>query len=446
VRDSRDGTGVAGTGTASLDTCGFTIYHRFTMLRKGGWRVMTPILEPGRRYLTVGATVLVSLAAVACGSGSGSGGGSSNANCNTSEAAPGVTGSQITVGETLPLTTAGPSPQQTVDGSQAYYDMINAAGGVKGRKIKLIARDDQYNPSMALQQMRNLVQQDNIFVVAGGQGTPNFLAEAPFLNAQKVPAIAPYAPSSELGNMKYPYVYMTAVNYTTEFQIMTKYVLDNYSPKGFGLVGVQGNVGDDSKKGMQQAIGSSGKPLLYIPEQPGTPDLTPLATQLKSSGADWVFLIITPSDTGALLKAMQRIGYQPRLAAWAGMGDQTYIEQFGDLSQGMIVAQELALTDANDPDVQRYVQQFTKQTGRAPGGFNNSLGWSQAELVVKALRDAPALTRSCVLYSLNQVKDFKTGILPPITFGPTQRQGVNAAGLVQIQGTTVKQISPFHSV
>ena len=66
------------------------------MLRKGGWRVMTPILEPGRRYLTVGATVLVSLAAVACGSGSGSGGGSSNANCNTSEAAPGVTGSQIT--------------------------------------------------------------------------------------------------------------------------------------------------------------------------------------------------------------------------------------------------------------------------------------------------------------------------------------------------------------
>src|SRR5207247_1761409 len=136
--------------------------------------VMTPIFEPGRRYLTVGAAVLVSLAAVACGSGSGSGGGSSNANCNTSEAAPGVTGSQITVGETLPLTTAGPSPQQTVDGSQAYYDMVNAAGGVKGRKIKLIARDDQYNPSMALQQMRNLVQQDNIFVVAGGQGTPNF--------------------------------------------------------------------------------------------------------------------------------------------------------------------------------------------------------------------------------------------------------------------------------
>jgi ABC-type branched-subunit amino acid transport system substrate-binding protein len=333
-----------------------------------------------------------------------------------------------------------------VDGSQAYYDLINAAGGVKGHKIKLIARDDQYNPSMALQQMRNLVQQDNIFLVAGGQGTPNFLAEAPFLNTQKVPAIAPYAPSSDLGNMNYPYVYMTAVNYITEFQIMTKYALDNKSPKGFGLVGVQGNVGDDSKKGMLQAIGSSGKQLLYIPEQPGTPDLTPIATQLKSSGADWVFLIITPSDTGALLKAMQRIGYQPHLAAWAGMGDQTYIDQFGDLSQSMVVAQELALPTSSDPDVQKYVQQFTQQTGRAPSGFNNSLGWVQAQVTVKALQDAPALTRSCVLYALNQINGFKTGILPPITFSATQRQGVNAVGLVQIEGKTVQQVAPFQSV
>ncbi len=406
---------------------------------------MTSIIDGGRRWVALSSALLLGLL-VACGGGTGGTGSSSSANCNTSEAAPGVTSSQITVGQTLPLTTAGPSPQQTVDGSQAYYDMVNAAGGVKGRKIKLIARDDQYNPSIALQQMRNLVQQDHIFLVAGGQGTPNFLAEAPFLNSQKIPAIAPYGPSSEVGNMKYPHVYMTAVNYITEFQIMTKYVLNTFSPKGFGLVGVQGSVGDDSKQGMQQAIGSSGKPLLYIPEQPGTPDLTPIATQLKSSGADWVFLIITPSDTGALLKAMQRVGYQPRLAAWAGMGDQTYIDQFGDISQGMVVAQELALPNDPDPDVQKYVQEFTKQAGRAPTGFNNSLGWGQAELTVKALRDAPALTRSCVDYALQQIKNFKTGILPPITFGPNIRQGVNAVGLVQIEGKTVKQISPFISV
>src|SRR5919202_1839491 len=178
-----------------------------------------------KRWLALTCAIFLGVLS-ACGGGSGGQSSSSNAGCNTSGSAPGVSSSEITLGATLPLTTAGPSPKEVVDAAQAYFDMVNSAGGVKGRKIKYIARDDQYNPSIALQQMRNLVQQDRIFLVAGGQGTPNFLAEAPFLNSQKVPAIAPYAPSSDLGNMKYPYVYMTAVNYTTEFQIMNKYVLD----------------------------------------------------------------------------------------------------------------------------------------------------------------------------------------------------------------------------
>jgi branched-chain amino acid transport system substrate-binding protein len=369
-----------------------------------------------------------------------------NAPCDTSAHDPGVSSSQVTVGETLPLTTAGPTPAQTVAGSQAYYDMINKAGGVKGHKIKLIARDDQYTPSVALQQMRDLIQRDRVFLIAGGQGTPNFLAEAAFVNSQKIPAIAPYAPSSVLGNMKNPYVYMTAVDYTTEFQVMTKFIIQKYHPKSLSLVGVQGNVGDDSKLGMQKAMGAKKIPLQYIPEQPGTSDYTPIATQLKSNGADWVFLIITPSDTGGLLQAMKRVGYKPRLAGWAGMGDQTYINQFGNLSQNTVVAQELALASSPDPLVKKYVRDFKAQTGKTPTGFNNALGWVQAQVTVKALQTAPALTRSCVLYALNRIKNFKTGILPPITFGPNIRQGVDAVGLVQIVGKGVKSIAPFRSV
>ena len=267
----------------------------------------------------------------------------------------------------MPLSGSGaPTGLGVAAGAKVYYAMVNKAGGVKGRMINFRVLDDQYSPAVAQQQMRTLVQRDQIFAVAGAEGTPNFLAVVPFLQREKVPAIAPYSPASELGTVKTPYVFMTNVNYITEFEIMARYVIDTYKPKGISLVGVQGNVGNDAKKGIEQAIGSTGTKLLYIPEVPGTPDFTPIATQLRENNADWTFLILTNTDTGQLLQAMHRIGYEPRTAAWAGMDDKDYIKPFGDVSQGMIVAQETADLDSPDPLVKNFVDQFTKETGHAP--------------------------------------------------------------------------------
>jgi hypothetical protein len=74
------------------------------------------------------------------------------------------------------------------------------------------------------------------------------------------------------------------------------------------------------------------------------------------------------------------------------------------------------------------------------------MGWVQAELVTKALQDSQALTRSCLIAALENLKDFKTGILPPITFGPDIRQGVNAVGLVEIRGDRTVEVMPFQSL
>lgn len=366
--------------------------------------------------------------------------------CDPAEEAPGVTEDSILLGATMPLTGSGATVGLGVEaGAKAYFDMVNAAGGIKGRTITYKVVDDEYSPARAQQQMRSLVQRDGIFLVAGGEGTPNFLAVAPFLKREGVPAIAPYAPSSELGTMDYPNIFMTWVNYVTEFQIMAKHVIDTASPKSISLVGVQGNVGDDARKGIEAAIGSADIKLNYIPEVPGTPDFTPIATQLRDYAADWTFLILTNTDTGQLLQAMQRIGYTPKTAAWAGMDDQDYLTPFSSVSQDMIVAEETAHLGSPDPLVKQFIADFTKQTGKAPTKFNE-LGWVQAQITAKALGDAEAMTRSCVMKALEEMKDFKTGILPPITFGPDKRQGVNAVGLVQIKGDTTVEIVPFTAV
>lgn len=370
------------------------------------------------------------------------GGASAQTVCDPNEETPGVTDAEIIVGTTMPLSGSGAvAGIGTRDGAQAYYDIVNAKGGVQGRQIKYIVLDDEYSPARAQAQMRSLVQRDGIFVVAGGEGTPNFLGVVPFLEREGIPAIAPYSPSSELGTMETPNIFMTAVDYITQFELMTRYVIENHKPASLALVGVQGNVGDDAKTGMERAIGDLGIPLTYIPEVPGTPDLTPIATQLREAGADWTFLILTNTDTGQLLQAMKRIGYEPRTAAWAGMDDADYIKPFGDVSQGMIVAEETAHLESPDPLVREAHAAFEAQTGRAMTKFNQ-LGWVQAQILVEALNRSEALTRSCVVAALEGMTDFRTGILPPVTFGPDTRMGVSDIGLVEIRGDTTVEIKP----
>lgn len=130
---------------------------------------------------------------------------------------------------------------------------------------------------------------------------------------------------------------------------------------------MQGNVGDDSKAGMEAAVKGTDVKVNYIPEVPGTPDFTPIATQLRDANADWVFLILTNADTGHLLEAMKRIGYTPKTAGWAGLDDEDYIKSFGALSQGMIIAEETAKIDSKDPLVQKFVADFKAKAGHVPG-------------------------------------------------------------------------------
>lgn len=400
--------------------------------------------KPALSMVAVGAILVLT---AACGAGTGSKGNvSATGGCDKNENSPGITKDSIALGATMPLTGSGAAGGQGVsEAAKAYYDMVNEQGGVKGHKIHYTALDDQYTPSVAQQAMRQLVQRDNIFAVAGGEGTPNFLATVPYIEQQKIPAVAPYAPSSEVGTMKTPYVYMASVNYITEFQIMTKYIVEKNKPKSVSLVGVSGNVGDDAKAGMEKGLAGTGIQVQYIPEQPGTSDFTPIASSLKQHNSDWVFLIITNTDTGQLLKTMQRIGYTPNTAAWPGMGDESYIKAFGDVSNGMVVAEESASLTSDNPKVQEFVKTFTQRVGHAPTKFDE-LGWVQAEVMTQALKQAPALTRSCLMQSLNTMHGYDTGILPPITFGPKNRQGVTAVGLTQIKDGQLVELTPFQSV
>lgn len=369
----------------------------------------------------------------------------SGATCGSNGQAPGVTDSTITLGATMPLTgSAAQGGQGTLAGQNAYFSYINSHGGVKGHKIKFIGLDDQYEPSVAVQQMKLLIQRDNVFAIDGGEGTPNFLANVPLLKQAGIPTIAPYAPSSELGTMDTPNIYMIAPNYVQEFDALTSYIYDHFHATTYSLVGVTGNVDQDALHGMQEALQGKGATVHNIPEVPGTSNMAPLASQLQRYNAQWVFLILTNGDTGNLLEAMKRIGYNPKLASWSGMTEQSYIDSFGAVSQGLIAIEEELPATSTASGIQNMVSQYKAITGSSPNSFNE-LGWVQAELAVKALQSAKALTWSCLEQSLNEMRNFNTGVLPPVNFGPTNRQGTTGVALAKIEGSELTQLSGFTS-
>lgn len=372
--------------------------------------------------------------------------GSSTSSCDPSAAGPGVTAQQILLGTTMPLTGSGAAGGLGVKaGQDAYYAMLNATGGINGHQVKLSVLDDAYDPSTAQKQMRQLVENDKILAVSGGEGTPNFLGVVPYLKRENVPAVAPYAPSDTLGTMTNPNIFMVAVDYVKEFQILTKHVLGQDSPKKIALVGVSGNVGDNAKAGMDKAVAGKAVEVTYVPETPGTTDFTPIASGLRDSGADWVFLILTNADTGGLLKAMSRIGYTPKTAAWSGMSDDSYIKEFGNLSQNMVVALETADLGSTNPLVQKFVSDFKKQTGNAPTKFNE-MGWAQAQITAEGLKRAKGLNRPCLGAALAGLSNYQTGIYPPISFGPDKRAGVDAVGIGSIKGNGLTVIVESQSI
>lgn len=370
----------------------------------------------------------------------------SGSSCDPAATGPGVTTDEILLGTTMPLTgSAAAGGIGVKEGQDAYYAMLNKAGGINGHKITLKVLDDAYDPSTAQKQMRQLVENDKILAVSGGEGTPNFLGVVPYLKRENVPAIAPYAPSDTLGTMANPNVFMVAVDYTKEFEILTNYVLTKDTPKKLALIGVSGNVGDNAKAGMDKAVAGKGIDITYVPETPGTTDFTPIATSLRDSGAEWVFLILTNADTGGLLKAMSRIGYTPKTAAWSGMSDDSYIKEFGSLSQDMLVALETADLNSKNPLVQKFVTDYTAQAGKAPTKFNE-MGWAQAQITAEGLKRAKGLSRPCLIKALEGISNFETGIYPPITFGADRRAGVDAVGIGTIKGDALTVLEESKSI
>src|SRR6187551_743095 len=214
-----------------------------------------------RRFLAVFAALTLVAAAGCSDSESGGGGGADT---------PGVTDTSILVGTHMPLT--GPAAagySKIAPATKAYFDFVNAAGGVHGRKITYKIMDDTYNPATTQQVVRELVLQDKVFAILNGLGTPTHTGVLDFLKTNRVPDLFVASGSRSWDQPdKYPGTFGFNVDYTVEGKILATYVKTTFAGKKVCFLGQDDDFGRDALAGIEKILGPVAAKQSYVTSNP----------------------------------------------------------------------------------------------------------------------------------------------------------------------------------
>jgi branched-chain amino acid transport system substrate-binding protein len=226
----------------------------------------------------------------------------------------GATDTEIKIGNIMPY--SGPASAYGVIGKteQAYFNKINAEGGINGRKINFVSYDDGYSPPKTVEQARKLVESDEVLLIFNSLGTPPNTAIQKYMNSKKVPQLFVATGATKWNDPKdFPWTMGWQPNYQNEAQIYAKYILKNHPNARIGVLYQNDDYGKDYLKGFKDGLGAKGQSLIVAEESYETtePTIDSHIVRLKASGADVFFNITTPKFAAQAIKKNAEIEWKP---------------------------------------------------------------------------------------------------------------------------------------
>lgn len=368
------------------------------------------------------------LALAACGSS-----GSSSPSSSGGASAPGVTSTSVLFGQTVPKTGPAALYGESTAGIQAYFDYVNAHGGVHGRKLKLISLNDQYEPPVALQATRTLVNTDNVFAEVGVNGTATTEANITVLDPANVPLVGPQTGATVFAGTLRKNLYNVWPSYLLEGKMLGTFAQTLHISK----VGVLYQ-DDDFGKSLLQGVENSGlKPALAISYDPTQTDFSPQAAKFKAAGAGAVIILAIPGPTTDFLNAMNSINYKPvrimsQVSAIPQM-TQTAPQEFPGSYIGAFIP---SLTGTVTAPVKTFLGAMTKYQPGKPASVFAAWGWTEAQVAVAGLMAVKgSVTRDSYESALNTLKNLQT-MGGTINYTSSDHSGIGRMFMVKEQGGT----------
>jgi ABC-type branched-subunit amino acid transport system substrate-binding protein len=385
------------------------------------------------------AIVALVIGVAACGSSGGGGGGSS---------APGITKTSVTVGGHFPLTgPAAPGYSEIPRAIEAYFKYINAAGGINGRKLKLLARDDGYNPTNTVTVTRQLVLQDKVFAILNGLGTPTHTKVVDFLNASKVPDL--FVASGCLcwdEPQKHPETFGWQTDYFVEGKILGQYIAQHFKGKKVAYFIQNDDFGEDGAKGFDTYL--KNQVVTKQTYEPGDTNIGPQMSKIKSSGADVIAMMSIPAYTALVTLANIKLDFHPQLAVSNVGGDPTTLAGLlkafskgkagASLTDGIITAGYLPPTgETSNSWVKLFKKIHDKYIPKLPFDGNVEYGMGVGYAFAQALQKAGKNpTRQGIVDAVEGGLDAGPGLVP-FRFSKDSHAGYTGVQVGKIKGGTI---------
>ncbi len=347
----------------------------------------------------------------------------------------GVSSTEIKFGMTLPMTgTASPGYNKIPAAVKAYFEYVNANGGINGRKLTLVVKDDQYVPTQAVAKTNELILKDKVMALLAPLGTANNKAVASVVNPGRrgIPVLFVNTGFSGFADKKkYPTTFSVLPSYIMEAKIMSEYIKDNFDGKKLGLIYQDDDFGDDALAGFKQAgINFAVK----VPYASGSQSGTTAAgwvQKLQAGGAEVVILFGVSSATAAALGTAAVLKYAPQWILGSVGGDATTIKAAGVpagvLYNAVGASFAPATTDTTDEYVKLFQDIYLKANPTQTFDNNVMIGMNTAFLTAQAIQAAGKNpTRKSLIAAIEKSgSTFASAALVPLNYSSTSHIGYN---------------------
>ncbi|MHC2332827.1 ABC transporter substrate-binding protein [Bradyrhizobium sp. USDA 4454] len=360
---------------------------------------------------------------------------------------PGVTDTEIRIGQTIPY--SGPLSNLSSFGrvEAAYLRMINASGGINGRKVTLVSLDDHFSPPKTVEQTRRLVEGDGVLAIVGSFGTPTSLAVAKYLNSKAVPQILLLASTPKLDDpTNLPWTTTFMMPQPVESGLYAEYLLRAKPSAKIAVIYQNDDFGKGILAGFRAALGSRASTMIVgeAAYDVMEPSIDSQIVVLKASGADTLFHASNPKFAAQAIRKAHELGWKVQHVLLSGVSSISSVLRPAGLaaSTGAVTALWLKSPEdtAWDADTgMKEFRAFMKEWAPNEDIDNSVFAYATAQMIVEVLTNCgDDLSRENLIHQATNIRGLQLPMFLPgvtINISPSARIGWKKARMARFDGS-----------